>query len=104
MPQGALRSSDRGTARGAFGMGDVFALTTVILWGTSFTVIKSAYHEFTPLAFAAVRFVIASLGLLLILGARGQVPGLSGATCCASPPSACSTSASINSSLASDCS
>jgi drug/metabolite transporter (DMT)-like permease len=55
-------------------MGDIFVLVTVILWGTSFTVIKSAYREFTPLAFAAVRFVVASLGLLAILVARGQLP------------------------------
>jgi drug/metabolite transporter (DMT)-like permease len=39
----------------------------VLLWGASFTVIKSAYDEFTPLAFAGIRFVIASLGLLAIL-------------------------------------
>ncbi|MBI3998834.1 MAG: DMT family transporter [Armatimonadetes bacterium] len=54
-------------SRRAFGLGDVLVLVTVVLWGASFTVIKSAYDEFTPLAFAAVRFVIASLGMLLIL-------------------------------------
>ncbi len=64
------------STRSAFGMGDVFVLVTVILWGTSFTVIKSAYHEFSPLAFAGVRFIIASLGLLLILVARGQTPAI----------------------------
>jgi drug/metabolite transporter (DMT)-like permease len=53
--------------RRAFGLGDVMVLATVLLWGASFTVIKSAYDEFTPLAFAGIRFVIASLGLLAIL-------------------------------------
>ena len=53
--------------RRAFGLGDVLILLTVILWAASFTVIKSAYDEFTPLAFAGIRFVVASLGLLLIL-------------------------------------
>jgi len=54
------------------GLGDVFVLITVVLWAASFTVIKSAYDEFTPLAFAAVRFVIASLGLLVIMLAWRQ--------------------------------
>jgi len=53
--------------RRAFGLGDLMVLATVLLWGASFTVIKSAYDEFTPLAFAGIRFVIASLGLLVIL-------------------------------------
>ena len=53
--------------RRAFGLGDLMVLATVLLWGASFTVIKSAYDEFTPLAFAGIRFVIASLGLLAIL-------------------------------------
>jgi drug/metabolite transporter (DMT)-like permease len=45
------------------------ALATVVLWGASFTVVKSAYAEFTPLGFAAVRFVIASATLLVMLAA-----------------------------------
>ncbi|MDR7482071.1 MAG: DMT family transporter [Armatimonadota bacterium] len=65
-----------------FGLGDVFALTTVVLWGASFAVIKSAYDELTPLAFAAVRFVLASAALALVVAAlrqplrvaRGDVP------------------------------
>jgi drug/metabolite transporter (DMT)-like permease len=55
-----------------FGWGDVFVLITVMLWGASFTVIKSAYDEVTPLAFASLRFVIASLGMLLILAMLRQ--------------------------------
>jgi len=55
-----------------FGLGDVLALLTVLLWGSSFVVIKSAYDEFTPLAFAAVRFVAASAGLLVILAVLRQ--------------------------------
>ncbi len=58
--------------RRVFGLGDILILLTVVLWGASFTVIKSAYDEFTPLAFAGVRFVIASLGLLLILAVLRQ--------------------------------
>ena len=53
--------------RSIFGLGDLFVLITVVMWASSFTVIKSAYDEFTPLAFAAVRFVVASLGMLTLL-------------------------------------
>ncbi|MGQ0569937.1 MAG: DMT family transporter [Armatimonadota bacterium] len=63
----AIGAREPHTVRRGFGLGDLFVLLTVILWGASFTVIKAAYDEFTPLAFAAVRFVLASLGLLLIL-------------------------------------
>lgn len=58
--------------RRAFGMGDLLVLATVVLWASSFTVVKSAYAEFTPLSFAATRFVIASLGLLLITALRRE--------------------------------
>jgi len=58
--------------RGTLGLGDVFVLTTVVLWAASFTIIKSAYDEFTPLGFAAIRFIIASLGLLVIMLAWRQ--------------------------------
>lgn len=53
--------------RKAFGIGDMLVLITAIMWASSFTVIKSAYDEFTPLAFAAARFVAASAGMLLLL-------------------------------------
>ncbi len=53
--------------RRVFGLGDVLVLIVVVLWASSFTVIKSAYDEFSPLAFAAVRFSAASLGMLVLL-------------------------------------
>lgn len=53
--------------RGRLGLGDLMALTTVMLWGASFAIIKSAYSEFTPLAFTAVRFALASVALLALL-------------------------------------
>lgn len=55
-----------------FGLGDVFVLTTAVIWGGSFVVIKSAYAEFSPLAFAAVRFVLASAALLVIVAILRQ--------------------------------
>lgn len=53
--------------RKAFGLGDLLVVITAILWASSFTVIKSAYDEFSPLAFAAVRFTGATAGMLLLL-------------------------------------
>jgi len=53
--------------RKVFGLGDLFVVITAVLWASSFTVIKSAYDEFSPLAFAAVRFVAATGGMLLLL-------------------------------------
>src|SRR3972149_11545423 len=67
-----MARTERIGTRGAMGLGDVFVLITVVLWAASFTVIKSAYDEFTPLPSAAVRFVIASLGLLVIMLAWRQ--------------------------------
>ena len=53
--------------RKAFGLGDLFVIITAVIWASSFTVIKSAYDEFSPLAFASVRFVAATGGMLLLL-------------------------------------
>ncbi len=53
--------------RRAFGLGDLFVIITAVMWASSFTVIKSAYDEFSPLAFASVRFVAATGGMLLLL-------------------------------------
>jgi drug/metabolite transporter (DMT)-like permease len=58
--------------RGRFGLGDVMALVTVMLWGASFAIIKSAYDEFAPLAFAALRFVLVSAALLALLAVLKQ--------------------------------
>lgn len=53
--------------RRAFGWGDLFVIIVAGIWASSFTVIKSAYDEFLPLAFASVRFMAASVGMLLLL-------------------------------------
>jgi drug/metabolite transporter (DMT)-like permease len=58
--------------RGRFGLGDAMALATVMLWGASFAVIKSAYGEFTPLAFTAVRFVLVSATLITLMALLKQ--------------------------------
>ena len=59
--------------RRVFGLGDLLVLITVVMWASSFTVIKSAYDEFTPLAFAAVRFAAASADAASVnMGVAGE--------------------------------
>ena len=41
-----------------------------IIWGTNFSVIKTAFRELDPQAFNAVRMVVASLAFLVRHGAR----------------------------------
>jgi len=45
---------------------DVAALSVVLVWSGSYSVIKLAYDEFTPLAYTLVRFALASVLLLAI--------------------------------------
>ncbi len=52
-----------------FGFGDLIVIGTAVIWGASFSVIKSAYAEFSPLAFTALRFTLASITLLLLVTA-----------------------------------
>lgn len=42
-------------------------LVLVLIWGTNFSVVKAALEEFSPLAFNALRFVLASSILFLLL-------------------------------------
>jgi drug/metabolite transporter (DMT)-like permease len=48
---------------------DLGMLLVVLIWGINFSVTKAAFRSFPPLAFTAVRFVLAS-GLLLLLTRR----------------------------------
>jgi drug/metabolite transporter (DMT)-like permease len=52
-----------------------------IIWGSNFSVIKSAFRELDPQAFNAVRMVVASLAFLMVMaGARWLSPGTAGST------------------------
>src|SRR5205085_2881555 len=46
------------------------------IWGFNFALMKLMYHYFHPLAFNAVRFVIASFVMLAILTLRRKSPRL----------------------------
>jgi drug/metabolite transporter (DMT)-like permease len=42
-------------------------LLVALIWGANFVIVKAAFAEIPPLAFAAVRFTIASIALALLL-------------------------------------
>lgn len=50
----------------SFGFVDVALLTMVVIWGVNFTVVKTALHEMTPMAFNALRFAGASVLTLFL--------------------------------------
>ncbi len=51
---------------------EAFLVATTAIWGCTFVVVKGALADASPLPFLAVRFMLAGLLLLAILG-RGQV-------------------------------
>ncbi len=53
---------------------DLALIALSVIWGINFSVIKIALREFDPLAFNAIRFVLASLTLFVFLRLRGAVP------------------------------
>ena len=53
---------------------DLALLALSVIWGVNFSVIKIALREFEPLAFNALRFVLASSTLFVFLKLRGAVP------------------------------
>ena len=46
---------------------DLAILVLVLIWGTNFSVVKVALRDFSPLAFNALRFVLASTILFVVL-------------------------------------
>jgi len=46
---------------------DLAILVLVLIWGTNFSVVKVALREFSPLAFNALRFILASSILFVVL-------------------------------------
>jgi drug/metabolite transporter (DMT)-like permease len=51
----------------------------VVIWGTNFTLIKTAARELDPQAFNAVRMAVASVAFLLVMGAARLWPDSRGA-------------------------
>jgi drug/metabolite transporter (DMT)-like permease len=53
---------------------DLGLLLMALIWGVNFPVIKVSLDELSPLAFNGLRFSLASLTVLGIVGAKGWVP------------------------------
>ncbi len=51
---------------------DLLLLSAVTIWGMNFSVMKVMYRYFHPIAFNAVRFILCSAALFLVMKLRGQ--------------------------------
>jgi drug/metabolite transporter (DMT)-like permease len=51
---------------------DLLLLSVVIIWGMNFSIMKLMYQYFHPITFNAVRFIICSIAMFLILKLRGE--------------------------------
>jgi drug/metabolite transporter (DMT)-like permease len=68
-PSASRESAAAGAERPPAMAADLGMLLVALIWGINFSVTKGAFPSFPPLAFTAVRFVLAS-GLLLVLTRR----------------------------------
>jgi drug/metabolite transporter (DMT)-like permease len=59
-------------SRRRFGSTELFLLSTVLFWGVNFAVVKYALRFFSPLAFNAVRFGLATVIMLFVLILRRE--------------------------------
>jgi drug/metabolite transporter (DMT)-like permease len=57
----------------AWGWTETSLAVMVLIWGINFAIVKSALASFSPLAFNAIRFTIASLFVLTVLAVRGEI-------------------------------
>jgi drug/metabolite transporter (DMT)-like permease len=51
---------------------DLLLLSVVIIWGMNFSIMKIMYRYFHPISFTAVRFIISSIAMLVVLKLRGE--------------------------------
>jgi len=59
--------------------GTLALAVVAVVWGASFTIIKLALRDASPVTFLAVRFLLATLPLVLVLRALGPAEWLAGA-------------------------
>ena len=60
------------TTEGSFSVTDLMLLGLVLVWGVNFSVIKRTLEEMSPLSFNALRFVLATLLILILLRVTGE--------------------------------
>jgi drug/metabolite transporter (DMT)-like permease len=51
-------------------LSDILLITVTVVWGMNFAVMKAAYVYFEPLAFTALRFIVAASALLILFKLR----------------------------------
>ena len=56
-----------------FSWADLSMLCVVVTWGVNFAVVKQTLSEIYPMAFASIRFSLATVFIVLVLKARGEV-------------------------------
>ena len=51
---------------------DALLLSTVLIWGFNYAIVKMTFRYFHPIAFNAVRFTVSSAAMFLVLKMRGE--------------------------------
>lgn len=57
---------------GGFGLADVLAVTLALIWGLNYPLVKQVMTELSPMSFNGLRFIGASLFLLIALRVMGE--------------------------------
>lgn len=71
---GALASAEATAPVPAAGWTEASLALMVLVWGVNFAVVKWALDSFTPLAFNALRYLLASVAVWAVMRARGPIP------------------------------
>lgn len=66
----------RSEASSQIGLVDLALVLMTVIWGSNFVVLKLTFIEIAPLAFMALRFVLASALILVVLGMREHKLGV----------------------------
>ncbi len=59
-------------SRSPLGVADLVLATLIVVWGANYSVIKASFRFFSPLAFNAARFTLATLTVLILVKLSGQ--------------------------------
>jgi drug/metabolite transporter (DMT)-like permease len=75
MPPPAVTPSEPAPAPPRLSLSDLALLSTILIWGTNYTVVKGAMSEVPPLAFLSLRFALAALAMGgVLLAVEGWTP------------------------------
>ena len=74
MDKAVAQSTSQSYAR--FGFIDLALIWMTIIWGSNFVVLKLAFLEIAPMAFMALRFLLGSVLILIVLAVRERTLGV----------------------------